>query len=47
VRNPVSGRVLQKVGMQYEGTLRRHQAKWGELIDIAFYGILREEYETR
>jgi hypothetical protein len=33
--------------MQYEGTLRRHQAKWGELIDIAFYGILREEYETR
>lgn len=47
VRNPASGRVLQKAGMQYEGTLRRHQAKWGELIDIAFYGILREEYETR
>ena len=43
-RNPASGRVLQKVGMQYEGTLRRHQMKWGELIDLAFYGILREEF---
>ncbi len=46
-RNPASGRVLQKAGMQYEGTLRRHQMKWGELIDIAFYGILREEFESR
>jgi|SRR5690349_9915963 len=45
-RNPASGRVLQKAGMQYEGTLRRHQPKWGELIDIAFYGVLREEWEA-
>ena len=47
VRNAPSGRVLQKVGMQYEGTLRRHQPKWGELLDIAFYGILREEWEKK
>ncbi len=46
-RNAPSGRVLQKVGMQYEGTLRRHQLKWGEPLDIAFYGILREEWEKR
>lgn len=46
-RNPASGRVLQKVGMQYEGTLRRHQMKWGEALDISFYGILREEFESR
>jgi RimJ/RimL family protein N-acetyltransferase len=46
-RNAASGRVLQKVGMQYEGTLRRHQIKWGEALDIAFYGILREEWENR
>lgn len=45
VRNPASGRVLQKLGMQYEGTLRRHQAKWGVLIDIAFYGLLRDEWK--
>ena len=46
-RNAPSGRVLEKIGMQYEGTLRRHQPKWGELLDIAFYGILREEWEKR
>jgi RimJ/RimL family protein N-acetyltransferase len=46
-RNPASGRVLQKVGMQYEGTLRRHLVKWGERIDLAFYGILREEWEAK
>lgn len=46
-RNPASGRVLQKVGMRYEGTLRRHQMKWGEPLDISFYGILREELESK
>ena len=46
-RNPASGRVLQKIGMTYEGTLRRHQLKWGEALDIAFYGLLREEWENR
>ena len=46
-RNVASGRVLQKVGMQAEGTLRRHQLKWGELLDIAFYGILREAWEKK
>lgn len=46
LRNPASGRVLQKLGMQYEGTLRRHLVKWGERIDLAFYGILREEWEA-
>jgi ribosomal-protein-alanine N-acetyltransferase len=46
-RNPASGRVLQKVGMQHEGTFRRHLLKWGEPLDIAYYGILREEFESR
>jgi ribosomal-protein-alanine N-acetyltransferase len=45
-RNPASGRVLQKLGMQQEGTLRRHLVKWGERIDLTFYGILREEWEA-
>ncbi|HKR65948.1 MAG TPA: GNAT family protein [Thermoanaerobaculia bacterium] len=43
-RNPQSGRVLQKAGMTYEGTLRRHEFKWGEYVDVACYGILREEF---
>jgi [ribosomal protein S5]-alanine N-acetyltransferase len=43
-RNPASGRVLQKIGMTYEGTLRRHELKWGEYQDLVFYGILAEEF---
>lgn len=43
-RNPASGRVLQKVGMTYEGTLRQHLKKWDEYVDLACYGILREEW---
>ena len=43
-RNPASGRVLQKIGMQYEGTLRAHTKKWGEHQDVVMYGMLREEW---
>ena len=44
VNNPNSGRVMQKCGMTYEGTLR--QSGWNNqgVNDRAFYGILREEY---
>ena len=43
-RNPGSGRVMQKVGMAYEGTLR--QAGWSNqgVDDRACYAILAEEY---
>jgi RimJ/RimL family protein N-acetyltransferase len=44
-RNPASGRVMQKAGMTYEGTLREHVKKWDRFEDIAAYGILRSEYE--
>ena len=43
-RNPASGRVMQKIGMKYEGTLRHNIKKWGQFEDIAYYGILRSEY---
>jgi RimJ/RimL family protein N-acetyltransferase len=43
-RNPASGRVLQKAGMVYEGTLRRHRKKWDEYVDLVCYGLLREEW---
>jgi [ribosomal protein S5]-alanine N-acetyltransferase len=46
-RNPASGRVMQKAGMQREGMLRRHVHKWGEHLDMVFYGILREEFLSR
>ncbi len=39
--NPASGRVMQKIGMQHEGTLRQHVRKWGEYKDLEFYAILK------
>ena len=43
VRNPASGRVMAKIGMQYEGLLRQHVIKWGQFEDLALYGILRSD----
>jgi len=43
-RNPASGRVMQKIGMTYEGCLRQHVQKWGVFEDLATYGILQSEY---
>ena len=43
-RNPASGRVLEKIGMTFEGTLRQHIKKWGEYLDVRYYGILRDEW---
>jgi [ribosomal protein S5]-alanine N-acetyltransferase len=46
-RNPASGRVLQKLGMEHEGRLRQHIRKWGVFEDIEMYGILRSEWRLR
>ena len=46
-RNAASARVMQKNGMTYEGTLRKHVKKWDEYVDIVYYGLLREEWEGR
>ena len=43
-RNPASGRVLEKIGMQYEGCLRQHTKKWGNFEDFNGYGILKSEF---
>ena len=40
-RNPASARVLQKIGMTHEGTLRHHVKKWDEFVDVECYGIVR------
>lgn len=46
LRNPASGRVMQKIGMKYEGCLRQDYKMWGKLEDSVVYGMLREEYAT-
>lgn len=43
--NPASGRVMQKIGMTYEGRLREHVIKWGKFEDSVLYGILKREWE--
>lgn len=43
-RNPASGRVMQKLGMQYEGLLRQHVRNWNNFEDLAVYGLLRDEW---
>ncbi|MFS8581838.1 MAG: GNAT family protein [Limnochordales bacterium] len=42
--NPASGRVLQKLGMAYEGTHRQATRRFGAYQDLAVYAILRSEY---
>ena len=43
--NPKSGRVMQKIGMQYEGTLRSAGFCNQGVIDDVWYSILKDEYK--
>lgn len=41
--NPNSGRVMQKIGMKYEGTLRQCDRNNQGIVDLCYYSILRSE----
>ena len=41
--NAASCRVLEKVGFQYEGTLRSNAVKNGKVIDMKMYSLLKTE----
>lgn len=43
VRNPASGRVLEKLGMRPEGVLRGHVRHRGRIEDLALYGLLASD----
>src|SRR5690625_3207645 len=45
--NPGSWRIMEKVGMTHEGTLKQHETRWGQFFDLVYYGMLKEEYEQR
>lgn len=45
-RNPASARVLQKLGLSYEGTRRQHALKWGKPEDVVVYGLLKVGYSA-
>lgn len=44
VRNPASGRALEKTGMKREGLLRQCVRKWGRFEDVVVMAILREDW---
>ena len=44
VRNPASGRVMEKCGMTLEGVLKGRYYNKGEYIDVCLYGITLEQY---
>ena len=47
-KNPGSGKVAQKCGLAYEGTKRGvFKSTTGEFLDLAIYGILREDWDSR
>jgi RimJ/RimL family protein N-acetyltransferase len=46
-RNPASARVMEKIGMQYEGCQRQRVKKWGVFEDVKMYAILKNEYGSR
>jgi RimJ/RimL family protein N-acetyltransferase len=43
VRNPASGRVMQKLGMRLEGVLRQAYRRWDRFEDVAMYAILASD----
>ena len=43
-KNPNSGKVMEKCGLKYEGTLRQASRNNQGICDVAWYGLLREDY---
>ena len=44
--NTASASVLKKAGLQLEGTQRQAAQKDGAYVDVDFYGLLREDFNT-
>ncbi len=42
--NDASGRVMEKVGFQKEGIWRQREIKYGELVDVVQFSLIREDY---
>lgn len=44
--NTASARVMEKVGMQFEGILRQHLFAKGNFYDVKIYSILKQDWQT-
>ena len=47
LRNPASGRVMEKLGMQREGLERDSAIKWGRFETLVVYSILEPDWKAR
>ena len=47
VRNPASGKVLEKNGFVREGLLRQRVRKWGVFEDTVLLAILRQDWQNK
>lgn len=45
-RNPASGRVLEKIGMQFEECFPKGVEKWGVLEDLVKYSIQNQNFKS-
>ena len=43
-RNPASGRVMEKIGINHEGCLKQSIKKWDAYEDLKYYGLLWTDY---
>jgi [ribosomal protein S5]-alanine N-acetyltransferase len=46
-RNTASQRVMEKLGMTKEGTLRQNRVERGTFVDETWFGLLRHEWQER
>lgn len=44
-KNKGSGKVLEKVGLRYEGTLKEDILRWKKYEDVDIYGVLKRDYK--
>jgi len=46
LRNPATGRVLEKNGFRQEGLLRQRVRKWGKYEDVALLAVLKQDWRV-
>jgi ribosomal-protein-alanine N-acetyltransferase len=46
-RNKASARLMQKIGMKYEGTFKEHVRKWGLFEDLVYRAIMNPERKEK
>lgn len=44
-KNIASGKVMQKAGLKYEGTLKQDILRWNKYEDVDVFGLLKEDYK--